>query len=480
MKRANLLLCFFLLLHAMLPAQTRQAEQLRDNVVAIHTIFENGYEEYGFGFVTGQRDGLLFIATAAHVVEQGAEQATIKLRFRGDYREYAGRLIRSNTEWDLALLECERPASYRWEEDYAGDAPQRNQQVSYIGRNGEWYVPTAAVTGVINRVRDSRILVDIIGLSRGTSGAPLINETGIVGLITEAETAQATAVALSKARQLLTNYGEYPFLFNRSEAAPVNPEPDETNPDPDMVWVEGGTYNRGCTPEQENCADDEKPVMEVRVDGFWMSKYEVTNAEFCDFLNSEGNQEEGGKTWLDIDDEHCNILRSGGTFRPKSGFADHPVIEVSWYGAAAYCQWKRAQTGRNYRLPTEAEWEYAARGGNQSRGYQYAGSDNLSEVAWYDDNSAGKTHPVGQKKPNELGIYDMSGNVYEWCQDVGHDSYEGAPTDGSAWLQGGNQARRVLRGGSWSDVTWSCRVAFRYWGYAANTDNYSGFRLAQD
>ncbi len=202
----------------MLPAQTRKAEQLRDNVVAIHTTFESGYEEDGFGFVTGGRDGLLFIATAAHVVEQGAERATIKLRFRGDYREYTVRLIRSNTEWDVALLECDRPGNYRWEEDYAGDAPQRNQQVSYIGRNGEWYVPTVAITGVINRVRDSRILVDIIGLSRGTSGAPLVNETGIIGLITEAETAQATAVALSRAKQLLTNYGEFPFLFQSSEA----------------------------------------------------------------------------------------------------------------------------------------------------------------------------------------------------------------------------------------------------------------------
>ena len=154
------------------------------------------------------------------------------------------------------------------------------------------------------------------------------------------------------------------------------------------------------------------------------------------------------------------------------------MVEVSWYGAAAYCQWKRAQTGRNYRLPTEAEWEYAARGGKKSRGYQYAGSDNLDEVAWYRSNSDSKTHPVGQKKPNELGLYDMSGNVYEWCQDVWHDSYNGAPADGSAWLQGGDQARRVLRGGSWYSL--GCRVAFRVRYYASLTGGSLGFRLAQD
>ena len=326
MNQVNLLLPFFLLLQVMLPAQTRQAEQLRDNVVAIHTTFEGGYEEDGFGFVTGERDGLLFIATAAHVVEQGAERATIKLRFRGDYREYAARLIRSNTEWDVALLECDRPANYRWAEDYAGDAPQRNQEASYIGRNGDWYVPTAAVTGVINRVRDSRITVDIIGLSRGTSGAPLITNSGIVGLIIEAEMAQATAVELSKVRQLLTNYGEFPFLFKRGEASSATPKPGEsekpTNPDPDMVWVEGGTYDRGCTSEQENCYDNEKPVMEVRVDGFWISKYEVTNAEFCNFLNSEGNREEGGATWL------ISMMRTATSCTPAARIGRNPVLRI--------------------------------------------------------------------------------------------------------------------------------------------------------
>ena len=433
MKQANLLLSFFLFLPTMLPAQTRQAEQLRDNVVAIHTTFESGYEEDGFGFVTGQRDGLLFIATAAHVVEQGVDRATITLRFRGDYREYAARLIRSNTQWDVALLECDSPDNYRWEEDYAGDTPQRNQEASYIGRNGEWYVPTAVVTGVINRVRDSRISVDIIGVSRGTSGAPLITNSGIVGLITEAEMAQATAVELSKVRQLLTNYGEFPFLFNHGEVSPITPKPGEsakpTNPDPDMVWVEGGTYDRGCTSEQENCDDDEKPVMEVRVDGFWISKYEVTQEKWRKVMGTNpaatltyvAGPMPGGKCKL----ERC----------------------------AAFIKKLNQQTGRNYRLPTEAEWAYAARGGNKSRGYQYAGSDNLGAVAWYgaysDGNSEKNTNPVGQKKPNELGLYDMSGNVWEWCQDVWHDSYQGAPADGSAWLQEGDQARRVLRGGSW-------------------------------
>jgi len=231
-------------------------------------------------------------------------------------------------------------------------------------------------------------------------------------------------------------------------------EQGRSNPDPNMVWVAGGTYRRGCTAEQDNCDDDEKPVAEVRVDGFWISKYEVTQKQWQEVMGTNPSR---------FDDcEEC------------------PVERVSWEDVQAFLKKLNRQTGRNYRLPTEAEWEYAARGGAQSRGYLYAGSDNLGEVAWYDGNSGSETHPVGKKKPNELGLYDMSGNVWEWCQDVWHDNYEGAPTDGSAWLQGGEQARRVLRGGSWNYGTGYCRVANRDRYAASVTLGIDGFRLAQD
>ena len=132
-------------------------------------------------------------------------------------------------------------------------------------------------------------------------------------------------------------------------------------------------------------------------------------------------------------------------------FEDHPVINVTWYGAIAYCDWLSEKEGQPYRLPSEAEWEYVARGGVKSKDFLFAGGHKLKEVGWYSKNSHGQTKPVGLKQPNELGLYDMSGNVDEWCADHWHENYNGAPNDGSAWVTGGDASRRVVRGGSWYD-----------------------------
>jgi sulfatase modifying factor 1 len=162
-----------------------------------------------------------------------------------------------------------------------------------------------------------------------------------------------------------------------------------------MVYVQGGDFNMGSS---NGGYDHEKPVHKVHVDGFYMDKYEVTNTQFCSFLNVKGNQSEGGVTWLDIKDTRCRIETRNNRYVPKRGYENHPVTEVNWYGAGAYARW----AGK--RLPTEAEWEYAARGGSQTRGYKYSGSNNAGTVAWYSANSGHKTHPVGTKQPNELGL----------------------------------------------------------------------------
>ena len=254
-----------------------------------------------------------------------------------------------------------------------------------------------------------------------------------------------------------------------------------TMPD-NMVFVKGGTFQMGS-----NDNDHEKPIHTVNVNSFYMGKYEVTNAEFVKFLNAKGNQEEGGRNWAHVDSDF-GIKESNGIFTVKKGMEKHPVTQVSWYGAKAYCKWLSETTGQTYRLPTEAEWEYAARGGNKSNGYTYSGSNRIDEVAWYYKNSydLGTSHPnhgtnsVGTKKANELGIFDMSGNVYEWCEDTWHESYLGAPGNGTAWLTGGNDSRRVLRGGSWLSYDYVSRVAYRVRYTPANRGNYSGFRLARD
>ena len=151
--------------------------------------------------------------------------------------------------------------------------------------------------------------------------------------------------------------------------------------------------------------------------------------------------------------------------------AQRPVEKVSWHEAKDYC--KRV----GMRLPSEAEWEYACRAGTQTR-YCYGDDENrLGEYAWYNRNSGEETHVVGQKRPNAWGLYDMHGNVFEWCEDVYHDSYAGAPSNGRAWMEGGYSGGRVLRGGSWFDDALYCRSAYRVRS-GPPPGLYLGFRVA--
>jgi len=241
----------------------------------------------------------------------------------------------------------------------------------------------------------------------------------------------------------------------------------------EMIFVKGGTFTMGSTEQS-----DEKPEHHILLSDFKISKYEITNIEFCEFLNERGNQTEGDKTWLDIKDEDCQIIKNGSKFSPKMGKENHPIIEVTWYGARAYCKWAGG------RLPTEAEWEYAARGGKDETGYKYAGSDNIGDVAWYTKNSYDKgkdsrdygTHEVGTKKANELGIYDMSGNVWEWCSDwYDSDYYSDSPKQNPQGVKSGSY--RVYRGGGWSGSASDCRVANRGDFNPASSGRHLGFRL---
>ena len=245
-----------------------------------------------------------------------------------------------------------------------------------------------------------------------------------------------------------------------------------------MVLVVGGTFQMGSNDGNS----DEKPVHSVTLSSFQISKYEVTHKQFIEFLNDKGvnsngsynDAEYGNQEYIDMDGSYCAIGHNGSSFYCKGSSRattdNTPVIEVTWYGANAFCKWAGGS------LPTEAEWEYAARGGNQSKGYTYAGSNTIGDVAWYWDNSGRKTHPVGTKAPNELGIYDMSGNVWEWCSDwYGSSYYSSSPSTNPKGPSSGSL--RVLRGGSWANDAAYCRAADR--GNNSPSASYSnfGFRL---
>ncbi|MDX2281335.1 MAG: SUMF1/EgtB/PvdO family nonheme iron enzyme [Saprospiraceae bacterium] len=236
---------------------------------------------------------------------------------------------------------------------------------------------------------------------------------------------------------------------------------------PELIYVAGGKYMRGCRDENDSdCLYWEKPAKEVKINAFEIGKTTVTNAQYCQFLNAKGNQEEKGVSWIDLDgpygSEPCRIEPvAKGRFEVEPGYEQHPVVYVSWYGAKAYCNWLSSIDGdKTFRLPTEAEWEYAARGGRRSQHYKYAGSNTLDKVGLYDANSGNRLHKVAELDANELGIYDMSGNVWEWCNDwFADDYYEKGPTDNPQGPVDGSY--RVHRGGSWGGPPLYCRVSLR-------------------
>jgi formylglycine-generating enzyme required for sulfatase activity len=236
-----------------------------------------------------------------------------------------------------------------------------------------------------------------------------------------------------------------------------------------MVLVKGGTFTMGCSYEQAgDCRNDELPVHKVTLSDFYIGKTEVTVAEFKEFMDKsdyltdaekEGNSYVyNGSTW-ELKNGVSWRCDASGKSRPSSDY-NHPVIHVSWNDAVAYCQWFSEKTGKSYRLPTEAEWEYAARGGKSTKNTKYAGSDDVGEVAWYSPNTNDTgTKAVGQKKPNELGLNDMSGNVWEWCADWYADKYTESSQTNPTGL--GSGSFRVLRGGSWDYDAGDCRVSSR-------------------
>ena len=225
-----------------------------------------------------------------------------------------------------------------------------------------------------------------------------------------------------------------------------------------MVYVEGGTFTMGCTGEQGNeCGMDEKPAHRVTLSSYYIGQTEVTQALWRAVMGSEPT-EYGGWT-------------------AEYGRGDnYPAYRVSYNDVQTFLQRLSQSTGRRFRLPTEAEWEYAARGGARSRGYKYSGGNDIGAVAWYRDNSDGKTHPVAQKQANELGLYDMSGNVREWCSDwYGRDYYSSSPQYNPGGPSSGSF--RVYRGGSWYSCARYCRVSYRNYFSPAGRYRKLGFRL---
>lgn len=249
----------------------------------------------------------------------------------------------------------------------------------------------------------------------------------------------------------------------------------------DLVYVRGGSFEMGS----EKGESDEKPMHTITLSNYFIGKYEVTVGQFRKFIAATGY-----KTSADINGG--SYLWNGSQWKLQPGInweydalgfkrpeteENHPVIHVSWTDALEYTKWLSSVTGKAFRLPTEAEWEFAARGGMSSNGYTFAGSNDINQVAWSLDNKSNQTFPVGKKQPNELGIYDMTGNVWEWCNDwYDADYYAKSPSTNPQGSKSG--LFKVIRGGSWGGLSNFNRVTFRYRYFPGNRGKFNGFRIA--
>ena len=267
-----------------------------------------------------------------------------------------------------------------------------------------------------------------------TWGSPLKNVSGDVGKNIAAGEKQINWKVLEEREQLVGDKIRFKVVASGKKSL-----------EPEMIFVEGGTFQMGSTSGES----DEKPVHSVTLSAFNIGKYEVTQAQWKALMGNNPSN--------------------------FAGCDECPVETVSWNDVQDFIRKLNVQTGKNYRLPTEAEWEFSARGGKSSKGYTYSGSNDLNAVAWNADKSGNKTHIVGGKQANELGIYDMTGNVWEWCSDWygPYSSYDETNPPGAS-----SGKSRVLRGGSWDDSGNYCRTSIRLRGFNPSDWNYnSGFRL---
>ncbi|MDP1638767.1 MAG: SUMF1/EgtB/PvdO family nonheme iron enzyme [Candidatus Nitrotoga sp.] len=294
-----------------------------------------------------------------------------------------------------------------------------------------------------------------IPLNPGDSGGPVFNDQGQVVAMVSSALKEAEGIKyvlpINLARNLLYPYGvEIPITPSIFNPAPTS-APDakgkvikDCATCPEMVVIPYGKFEMGS-----NIHDSQKPIHSVSINAFALGKTEVTQGQWRAMMGSNPSH-----------------FSSCGD--------DCPVENVSWYDAWSYIHKLNAKTNKQYRLPSEAEWEYACRASEQ---YEYCGSDSVDIVAWYDGNSGMSTHPVGYKRPNAFGLYDMSGNVWEWMEDSFHDNYTGAPTNGSAWK--GDGAVCMIRGGMWDLDPQAARAAARGGFESAFRDAGLGFRVAR-
>ncbi len=434
----------------------KSKEQIKKSIVKI-----TSQGRQGTGFIVGLESDTAYILSVSHVV---ANDPAPNVEFFDQAREFKARVleIEGQQENGFALLIV------------TGDPPdviplyvankfdlEQGDSVFTFGfplNGGNWAYDELSYSSRIAR----EILFSGSDMKEGNSGSPLIKGDEVVGIVTSVtdfahanssvgireflQGAKGGNIVLEHMEkwQIIPMLKRQAMMLTPAVAPPVTPQPGKSFRDklkdgslgPEMVQIPAGTFQMGSNDGESN----EKPVHTVSVKSFAMGKYEVTFEEYDKFCEATGREKPSDSGW---------------------GQGKRPVINVNWNDAKAYVKWLSEQTGKDYRLPSEAQWEYACRAGSIG---EYSFGDDVNQLGnygWYWDNSGKMTHPVGEKQANKFGLYDMHGNVWEWLEDKWHNNYKGAPSDGSAWMSGDSNSH-ILRGGSWDYGADSLRCAYRY------------------
>ncbi len=404
----------------------------------------------GSGFVVSS-DG--YVLTAGHIIPNIPAESNRNLKITGkpSSRYAMGEemeFITRDPYFDFALLRFKN-TSITPHPAHFGDPRQVLQSDSELYALGfPLHTEFSAKSGKLNGTGGpGGAWITSIPLNPGDSGGPVFNDQGQVVAMVASALKEAEGIkyvlpinfAVNLLNIIRVEIPSRPTTFTSTSIK-------DCATCPEMVVIPSGEFDMGS----HNGESNEKPVHRVQVSAFALGKTEITQGQWRAVM---GNN--------------------------PSGFAscgdDCPVDNVSWDDAQLFIQKLNAKTGKQYRWPSEAEWEYACRAGGQ---HEYCGSNDLDSVAWHRDNSASSTHPTSLKQPNAYGLYDMSGNVFEWVEDTAYVDYLGAPTNGSA-RPPANGAQRVIRGGSWYNEPRSSRAAFRGWIVPTSRGSNYGFRVAR-
>jgi|HubBroStandDraft_1064217.scaffolds.fasta_scaffold00213_28 sulfatase modifying factor 1 len=486
-----------------------RAIQYQPNTVRVipHPAAPGGAEpDQGVGIVLGERGGKLYIATAAHVVwgrsgNIAALSAAPSVEFFEDqgHRYPAERLDNQLSAQDLAVLVVTKPAGITLVAEPPVDPGQIQPPapITDIRALANWDIQASPAFYKGIDLPTNLLLTEALNTPPGTSGAPVLTSDGLLGMVLRSGFGESSSLLRIGSIADAFRTWNYPLTYlGQTRTAPrVAQIPDAE----EMAVIPAGHFTMGSSSAEttrETVPDSEavweRPQHDVKLKSFLLAKHAVTRGEFGKFVAETNYSAKGCYSW---DGSKWNMSATASWQSPGFEQTDqHPVVCVSHDDAEAYIKWYSQKTGRVYRLPSEAEWEYAARAGTATARYwgdsstgqcDYANGPDLTAKDKYSGWTVADcrdgyvyTAPVGSFRANAWGLYDMLGNVWQWTSDCWNESYTGAPLDGSAWTTG-NCGWRVVRGGSWRDYPRNLRSAVRNWSDAGLRNYIAGFRLAR-